>query len=521
MSDLDEGTARRWSTTAPGAMTAARTALSALAEVVAPAVPGDTGGHHRAAAQAAGALRELRSRAVGVDVTLHVTDGGLWLGGTPLVRESIALADLVVALERGHVASLRLTADPTDGDVEAFASALRQGLPASAGGAIAVERSAEPGSPGSGGLRRAYGSALALLRRVAAAAAPRMGGAGAERAVDLAAATAVVEALDDAVAADPAGALLLTTLESRDEYALYHMVNVAVLSLVLGRALGLRDDQVRVLGLGGLLHDVGKVALPLDALEHAGGLTEEQWRLVQRHPVDGAGMVLRTGEGLVHPAAAIVLEHHAAYDLTGYPALTGRAGPSLPARLVAVADCFDAVTSRRAYRDATERRRALAVLEAGAGAGFDPRAVRAFLRMLGVFPVGSLVRLDSGEVCLVVAASQEEPARPHVRVVLDAAGDPADGEERSLATRDDRGAHRWSVAETVDPDELRIDVLEVAVAGRLTAPEPATGGLVHEPSPGEAPPPGYVEAHGHSATAPGMSRADAGWRVDPDVAPPL
>lgn len=95
-------------------------------------------------------------------------------------------------------------------------------------------------------------------------------------------------------------------------YTYFYMVNVCLLSVALGQLVGLRREQVMVLGLGGLLQDIGKVFVPQEILSGAGRLDEEQWRLIQRHPVDGAAMLLATGDGLFHPAASILLEHHAA-----------------------------------------------------------------------------------------------------------------------------------------------------------------------------------------------------------------
>ncbi|HEY7282659.1 MAG TPA: HD domain-containing phosphohydrolase, partial [Actinomycetota bacterium] len=230
-----------------------------------------------------------------------------------------------------------------------------------------------------------------------------------------------------------------------------------------------------------------------------GALSEEQWRLIQKHPVDGAGLILITGQDLFDPAVSIVLEHHAGYDLGGYPHLTARPRPAMPSRLVAVADCFDAVTSKRSYRQAEERRQALSILQAGAGRGFDPVVVRTFVRMLGIFPVGSLVELDTGEVGMVIRNHDRLLARPMVRIVLDATGTPAEPVEVDLSDRTSQGSYARSVRRSMDPNELGVDMLTLVVSGEVE-PSPPEGptGLVHEPSHGEAPPPGYVDTHAHA-----------------------
>jgi HD-GYP domain-containing protein (c-di-GMP phosphodiesterase class II) len=433
---------------------------------------------------------------------------------------------LIEAFEAVEVVTVELTADTTEQDLDGLLRLLRGERPlAERIGGIVLNRIRptllvdEVTDVDLSGVRRAYARGLEVMRdngqRVASGTT-----------VDLEAATGVVERLADEVAAEPASALLLTTIKSYDEHTHYHLLNVGLLSIALGRALGLRRDQVISLGLGGLLHDIGKVHMPTDVLFHVGRLSEEQWRIVQRHPVDGAGLVFGTEEGLFHPAATVVLEHHAAYDLSGYPPLRHRAHPSVPARLVAVADCFDAVTSRRSYRAPSPRREALDILEAGAGRGFDPRVVRVFVSLMGLLPIGSLVQLTTGEIAVVVRNGVQRPARPTVVVMLDAAGNVADPEERDLASVGPDGTYRWEVARPVDPDELGVDVMAFLDTGEVAAPaggEPTTG-LVHEPSHGERRPDGYVDTHAEVPA--GLHRhhehgLPAGARVDPDVHPPL
>ena len=208
-------------------------------------------------------------------------------------------------------------------------------------------------------------------------------------------------------------------------------------------------------------------------------------------------MIIQTSRDLFHPAATIILEHHAAYDSSGYPSLRGHRQPTLLSRIVAVADCFDAVTSARPYRQPEERRQALSLLQAGAGKAFDPRVVRAFVRMMGLYPIGTLAELSTGEVGVVVGNHERALARPTLRMILDASGNPCDPEERDLGQRigDD---YRWTVRRTIDARDLDIDMLTLLASGELEPEghqQESGPGLVHEPSPGETPPPGYVEAH--------------------------
>jgi HD-GYP domain-containing protein (c-di-GMP phosphodiesterase class II) len=456
-------------------------------------------GGHPKRLDAAGDLHalvlKLREERAG-DPVLFATDGNFYLGPTLLAWETLTLYGLARAFAEAGVQSLEFLPNTNELEMDALLRLLT-GDPNARNELVNVGvNRAGPAVPEPTDeatmteLLQSYAAGLDLLRQTAARLL-------AGRPADMDATVRLTEHLADLIASDPAQALLLTTVKSYDEYTYHHMVNVCILSLALARAIGLSRDHALALGIGGLLHDVGKVKVPADVLQHDGALDEEQWRLIQRHPVDGAGLVLITSRNAYHPAVATVLEHHAAYDGSGYPTLSGRRSPSLPARIVSVADCFDALTSKRSYRKAEERRQALSLLQAGAGRAFDPRVVRTFVRMVGIFPVGSLVRLSSGEVAVVVRNHDRLLARPAVRLVLDAGGTDAGGEELDLA----EDAAGRTVTGSVDPLEVGVDMLSLLASNRFDVPPPEdTGpGLMHEPAPTEEPPEGYVEAHAEVA----------------------
>jgi HD-GYP domain-containing protein (c-di-GMP phosphodiesterase class II) len=435
------------------------------------------------------ALRDVKAG----DPVLFVSSGNFYLGPTLLAWESLTHHRLAQSLSEAGVASLEFAPEPTEAEMDALvrmltgeASARNELL------SVGVNRAGTGFSGelhGISELLQNYGAGLELLRQTAARLL-------AGRPADLDATVRLTEQLADLIAADPAQALLLTTVKSYDEYTYHHMVNVCILSLALARAIGLPRDRAIALGIGGLMHDVGKVKVPQDVLQHDGVLDEEQWRLIQRHPVDGAGLVIVTSRDPYHPAVEAVLEHHVAYDASGYPSLSGRRGPSLSARIVAVADTFDAVTTKRPYRKPEERRQALSLLQAGAGRAFDPRVVRTFIRLMGLFPVGSLVQMSTGEVAVVIRNHDRLLAHPMVRTVLDVHGNPCEPVELDLSER--RGDEfRWTVQRSIDPADVGIDMLSFLASGRLDMPAPdETGpGLVHEPAATETPPPGYVDTH--------------------------
>jgi len=438
-----------------------------------------------------GELCDTRGRAV----VLFISDGNFYMGATLLAWESLTLSRLAQSMTDAGVRSLEFRPGVTRADADALLRLLMGEKAAESELAwIGVNR-ATPVVPdadvsGMSELLQSYAAGLELLRQTAARLL-------AGRPADLDATVRLTEHLAELISEDPAQALLLTTVKSYDEYTYHHMVNVCILSLALARAIGLSHEQSIALGIGGLLHDVGKVKVPREVLQHDGLLDEEQWRLIQRHPVDGAGLVAVTTRDPLHPAVSIVLEHHAAFDGSGYPSLSSGRVPSLPSRIVSVADCFDAITSKRSYRKPEERRQALSILQAGAGRAFDPRVVRTFVRLVGLFPVGSLVQLSSGEVGVVVRNHERALGRPTIRLVLDAGGNATEKAEIDLSEKVREGAFRWSVIRTIDPVEMGIDMLSLLASGRLDVPMPADEGpgLVHEPAPGETPPPGYVDTH--------------------------
>jgi HD-GYP domain-containing protein (c-di-GMP phosphodiesterase class II) len=439
-------------------------------------------------------IRKLRA-VMGSDPILFVARHAMYLGPVLLARDSLSRYGLVDAFEKAGIESVEPFALVTEGDIDKLVRVLlgELGLNTVFEG-MAINRikpdvDAEEDEGGSG-LRRSYALGLEVLRHTAADVVSG-------QRINLGAASRLVEQLSDQVFRDPTQALMLATVRSHDEYTYYHMLNVCLLSIAMGYAVGLNPDQIMALGMGALLHDVGKVNVPLDVLQNVGPLSPDQWRVIQRHPVEGAGMVFGTGDGLSHLTAVIVLEHHAAFDLTGYPSLSNRPHPALPARMVAVADCFDAVTTNRPYRRAEQRRQALNVLLAGAGRGYDPRVVRTFVRLQGLFPVGSLVRLTDGVIGVVVRNHATLLARPTVRILLDAAGSPCDPFELDLTQMRSEGSFRWEVERSMDPNELGIDMMSLILSGELESSrafDDQQPGLVHEPAHGEQAPPGYVEA---------------------------
>ncbi len=214
----------------------------------------------------------------------------------------------------------------------------------------------------------------------------------------------------------------LTAVKDHDEYTYAHCVNVSILSVGMGHALGLSRQMLADLGVAGLLHDIGKLAVPGDVLRKPAKLTPEEWVLMQRHPLEGVKMTMRLPglSMLTLDTMRVCLEHHMAFDRTGYPEVAHEWAQSSLARIVAAGDCFDAITAHRAYhsrpRTAFE---ALQYLLGPSRVAFDPAVLWALVRTVGLYPAGSLLLTDSGHIVLSLSPNPDDVRRPFCRVLVD------------------------------------------------------------------------------------------------------
>jgi HD-GYP domain-containing protein (c-di-GMP phosphodiesterase class II) len=207
------------------------------------------------------------------------------------------------------------------------------------------------------------------------------------------------------------------------------------------------------LGLAALLHDIGKVRVPLEILTKPGKLTADEHEIMRRHPVYGAHL-LRNLAGQNKLAMVVAFEHHANYDLSGYPQITTKNHPHLLARIVQVADAFDAATtSRRAYRKPATPEYAMSMVLGGAGTVFDPVVPAVLVRVLGVYPVGTVVELNTGDLGVVRRPGARDVTRPTVGVVRTGDGESDAPYEINL---EDDGAP--CIVRSRDPVDVGVDV---------------------------------------------------------------
>jgi HD-GYP domain-containing protein (c-di-GMP phosphodiesterase class II) len=208
------------------------------------------------------------------------------------------------------------------------------------------------------------------------------------------------------------------SIKNYDKHLFYHSVNVTIIALLIGLKLSLSEEQMKIVGLSGLLHDVGKLKIPHEIISKSGPLTESEWEMVRRHPIEGANLLMRY-ESVPDLAILTSLEHHVGYDLSGYPSVRDKDRPHLFIRIIGVADAYEAMTANRSYRSAQTMDRAIKVLLDCSGSQFDPLLVKALLNIVGIFPPGSLVRLKNGASAVVAEPNEDNPFYPKVRAAED------------------------------------------------------------------------------------------------------
>jgi HD-GYP domain-containing protein (c-di-GMP phosphodiesterase class II) len=257
----------------------------------------------------------------------------------------------------------------------------------------------------------------------------------------------------------------LTAIRDYDEYTFTHSMNVCIISVALGKKLGLSKVQLCDLGMTALLHDVGKARVPTAILNKAGKLDEDEWKVIQSHPWFGALTLfsMRAYEEIPYRSILVAHEHHMKMDLTGYPKVVRPRTLGIFSRIVSVADAFDAATTRRVYQTVpVEPDEVLREMWENPKRGQDKVLVKALINLVGVYPIGTCIILDTFEVAVVAGASvdRQQLNRPIVRIALDAEGGPVPlpGIEVNLSEKDESGAYRRSIVKVTNPDRFGITV---------------------------------------------------------------
>jgi HD-GYP domain-containing protein (c-di-GMP phosphodiesterase class II) len=276
--------------------------------------------------------------------------------------------------------------------------------------------------------------------------------------VNIAKTKRVVQELINRIIEDEAAITELTALRGFDDYTYVHSVNVCVLSLVLGYHLGMDRKTLSNLGVGALLHDIGKTKLPLELVNKPSTFDEYDWQQMRKHPVYGVKALLksRVADETTARACSTIFEHHLAPDGSGYPELLNKRKPSLFARIVAIADTYNAMTSGRIYH--VKRHlpdEAITSMANRVETTFDPLLLKVFINTLGIYPVGTVVALSSKEIGIVSKNNPDDLEHPEVKIIANQDGLLEINEVKVIDLSEERDV---KVTKIIDDDKYGIDI---------------------------------------------------------------
>lgn len=235
------------------------------------------------------------------------------------------------------------------------------------------------------------------------------------KAIDVGGAVQMVEEITDSVARNPGALISLARLKTVDDYTYMHSVAVCAMMVALAKQIGLDPKATRTAGLAGLMHDLGKAAMPMDVLNKPGKLTEVEFATIKTHPEEGFRM-LQSGHNVDPIVLDVCLHHHEKTDGSGYPKGLKSDEISLFAKMGAVCDVYDAITSNRPYKAGWDPAESLRKMAEWSNGHFDTQVFQAFVKSLGIYPIGSLVKLSSGRLAVVIEQTTKSLTTPLVKV---------------------------------------------------------------------------------------------------------
>lgn len=278
------------------------------------------------------------------------------------------------------------------------------------------------------------------------------------RAIKTPEAERTVRIITNSIIRNPDAMMLMTNLKAIDEYLVTHAMNVCILTLVFARFLGIDEKQMHELGMGALLHDVGEIRLPQEILHKPGELTPEEHATVQKHTAYGVAILGHTS-GISEVVLDIVLHHHERINRSGYPEKLSGQEISLFAKIVGIIDVYDSLTSPTPYRNHISNNAALKTMYDWRGTLFDETLIEKFIKCLGVYPIGSTLELNSGEIGIVISTSPQSRLLPTLLLVKDSEKHFYDPPKIiNLSQFVDEDEYRYEIRNIVRPEEHGVDL---------------------------------------------------------------
>ncbi len=253
----------------------------------------------------------------------------------------------------------------------------------------------------------------------------------------------------------------MTSIKDYDEYTFHHSVNVSILSIALGQRIGLNRNKVTALGIAALFHDLGKAEVPYKVLNKPSVLNEEDWKVIQKHPLWGALSLLKLKgiDDVSMQSAIVAFQHHMNCDFSGYPKLAKPIELTFFSKIISIADKYDAMTSSRVYnKQPLTPEQAIGNMMVKSEKEVDPILLKFFINMVGNYPVGSLVMLDTREMGIVLEGNRSIPERPRVMVIVDSSGNEVEEYMVDLTEQDASGSFMRTIVKTIDPKEHSISL---------------------------------------------------------------
>lgn len=386
------------------------------------------------------------------ELTIAIVDGALIFDEMPVDEAEKQYADLLQHMESMDIEAITFIKGVVDKEFVTFTDILSSETPAR--GEALQEELTKKGvkhitlksvESEKAGYVEVYNGALECVKNVMSEI--RMGKIPRSEGVKK-----VVDDMTEMVFKNTNAMLGLTMIKNYDNYLYNHSVNVSILSVSIGKQMGLDKASLKALGVGSLLHDVGKTGISEDIIKKPGGLSNEEWEKLKEHPSKGSEIAARM-DGLEEGSKKIVLEHHVRYDHSGYPDVKEDLHPL--SMIVSIADAYDALTTLRVYQKPYHPVEAIKILKNLSGKHFEPKTFAAFEAMVGLYPVGTMVRLSSNEIGVVTKIDQEHTDLPTVKIIYDDEGNGvADPKEVVLSQTDES----LFIISPVDPLSKDIDL---------------------------------------------------------------